>query len=51
LTRRKSSKGSGEGDRGSYDGREEGEDPDEEALDETVYNFCMKSIKHKIGWK
>ncbi|KAG4275400.1 hypothetical protein FPRO04_14400 [Fusarium proliferatum] len=40
-------KDSGEGD------REEGEeeDPDKKALDEAVFNFCIKSIKQKLGRK
>jgi hypothetical protein len=48
-------KDSREGDRdgGSADSREEGEeeDPDKEALDEAVFNFCIKSIKQKLGRK
>ncbi|KAG7408486.1 hypothetical protein Forpe1208_v012075 [Fusarium oxysporum f. sp. rapae] len=48
-----------EGDRdgGSPEGREEGEeeeeeeDPDKEALDEAVFDFCIKSIKQKLGRK
>ncbi|EXL40286.1 hypothetical protein FOCG_17174 [Fusarium oxysporum f. sp. radicis-lycopersici 26381] len=48
-------KGSREGDRdgGSAEGRDEGEeeDPDKEALDEAVFDFCIKSIKQKLGRK
>ncbi|KAF5969985.1 hypothetical protein FBULB1_9894 [Fusarium bulbicola] len=40
-------KGSREGDR---DEAEE-EDPDKEALDEAVFDFCIKSIKQKLGKK
>ncbi|EXL66346.1 hypothetical protein FOPG_17471 [Fusarium oxysporum f. sp. conglutinans race 2 54008] len=43
--------GSREGDRGSNEGREQGEDPDKEALDEVVFIFYIKSIKQKLGWK
>jgi hypothetical protein len=54
--------GSREGDKdgGSAEGREEGEegeegeeeeDPDKEALDEAVFDFCIKSIKQKLGKK
>jgi hypothetical protein len=48
--------GSREGDKdgGSAEGREEGEeeeDPDKEALDKAVFNFCIKSIKQKLGKK
>ncbi|PNP83695.1 hypothetical protein FNYG_02966 [Fusarium nygamai] len=44
----------GDSDGGSAEGREEGEeeeDPDKEALDEAVFNFCIKSIKQKLGRK
>ncbi|RKK76561.1 hypothetical protein BFJ71_g16904 [Fusarium oxysporum] len=48
-------KGSREGDRdgGSAEGRDEGEeeDPDKEALDEAIFDFCIKSIKQKLGRK
>ncbi|KAK2685260.1 hypothetical protein QWA68_015647 [Fusarium oxysporum] len=48
-------KGSREGDRdgGSAEGREEGEEeePDKEALDKAVFDFCIKSIKQKLGRK
>jgi hypothetical protein len=44
-----------DGDRdhgGSAEGREEGEeDPNKEALDEAVFDFCIKSIKQKLGRK
>ncbi|KAH7202714.1 uncharacterized protein BKA55DRAFT_547469 [Fusarium redolens] len=39
-------------DGGSAEGGEEGEeDPDKEALNEAVFNFCIKSIKQKLGRK
>ncbi|PNP83696.1 hypothetical protein FNYG_02965 [Fusarium nygamai] len=46
----------GDRDAGSAEGREEGEegeedDPDKEALDEAVFDFCIKSIKQKLGRK
>ncbi|RBA11843.1 hypothetical protein FPRO05_14159 [Fusarium proliferatum] len=49
----------GDSDGGSAEGREEGEegeegeedDPDKEALDEAVFDFCIKSIKQKLGRK
>ncbi|SCN82182.1 uncharacterized protein FFB20_12475 [Fusarium fujikuroi] len=42
----------GDSDGGSAEGGEEGEeDPDKEALDEAVFNFCIKSIKQKLGRK
>ncbi|KAF4414702.1 hypothetical protein FACUT_14045 [Fusarium acutatum] len=38
--------------KGSAEGREEGEeDPNKEALDEAVFNFCIKSIKQKLRRK
>ncbi|KAH7150655.1 hypothetical protein DER46DRAFT_578680 [Fusarium sp. MPI-SDFR-AT-0072] len=47
-------KDSREGDRdgGSAKGREEGEeDPDKEALNKAVFDFCIKSIKQKLRRK
>ncbi|KAM5526648.1 hypothetical protein FOXYSP1_20986 [Fusarium oxysporum f. sp. phaseoli] len=48
-------KGSREGDRdgGSAEGRDKGEkeDPDKEALNKAVFDFCIKSIKQKLGRK
>ncbi|OBS17295.1 hypothetical protein FPOA_12210 [Fusarium poae] len=45
-------KGSREGDRGEgEEEEEEEEDPDKEALDEAVFDFCIKSIKQKLGKK
>ncbi|KNB04586.1 hypothetical protein FOXG_06642 [Fusarium oxysporum f. sp. lycopersici 4287] len=43
----------GDSDGGSAEGREEGkeEDSDKEALDEAVFDFCIKSIKQKLGRK
>ncbi|KAI7765623.1 hypothetical protein LZL87_014287 [Fusarium oxysporum] len=40
----------GSRDGGSAEGREEGEeeDPDKEALDEAVFDFCIKLIKQKL---
>ncbi|KAG4279200.1 hypothetical protein FPRO04_13651 [Fusarium proliferatum] len=43
----------GDRDAGGAEGRDEGEeeDPDKEALDEAVFDFCIKSIRQKLGRK